>query len=90
MSSPISYWRQSQSQVPLLGKQGQLLSFTTVNNHLVGVIKLRNKTITAPLIFNTKAPQIGDLVIAVLRILKKESSQSLIEYGLKFQLKSEI
>ena len=90
MSSPISYWRQSKQQQPLLGQSGKLISFTKVGDNWIGVVKLKDNKITAPLIFNTKNPKIGDRVIAVLRILKKENSYDLIEYGIKFQFKKEI
>jgi uncharacterized OB-fold protein len=92
-TSPITYWRESQKQKSLLGKKGKLLSFTKnqATNSWIGIVKLTGgKKITAPLIFNTKKPQINDSVVAVVRILKKPNSEDLIEYGIKFQFQSEL
>lgn len=89
-NSAISYWRQTKDQIPLLEKEGEIISFTKVENNWIGIIKLIDKRITAPLVFNTKKPEIGDKVRAVLRILAKPNSEDLIEYGIKFQFIKEI
>lgn len=89
-TQPAKYWRKEQKEKLLLGQTGTIKTLTRLedsNRHLA-IIKLENNSqITGEVISPLTSPKIGDTVSATVRIKKKSSPSSLIEYGIKWLIR---
>ncbi len=86
--SPAIYWRRQQDLKKLLNKHGEIIAITNVINskHYSGIVKIDDQNISTSIISSNLKPNVGDKVVGVLRISRKNNKQSLIEYGVKFKL----
>lgn len=95
--TPIVIWRESKKNFQRLGQKGELVSFTKIHTpvkdfvkqrpYWVGIIKLKDgEKITAQLVVEGRLPKIGKEVIGVLRRLRVQDEDSIIEYGVKFKV----
>ncbi len=96
MKNPILNWRQQKQKYQLLGKQGRIVSFTKITNppqgfgllpyHVAIVDFGKQGKQTGQLVLEGKIPVRGGRVRAVLRIIGRQDSKELINYGVKFKL----
>lgn len=96
MISPVKVWRRQKYTKELLGKSGQILSFTTIvvtgpqfkkyAPYPVVLVKLENGTKTyGQLVDYDKGHlKIGQRVYSVLRKVRQPTTDGVIAYGIKF------
>jgi len=95
MKNPIRKWR-NKNKYQYLGKQGEIVSFTKVNNpplnfgrlpYYIGIIKFPGGgQITGQLVLEGQEPAIGKKAEGVLRIIGQAKDEEIINYGVKFKL----
>lgn len=99
MDSPVKVWREARKRYQHLGKIGRLISFTNIRQgpagfekntpYWVGIVEFRNgKRATGQIKLKTKNGRLktGMKVVGVLRRLKDEEEEGVIEYGVKFKV----
>lgn len=95
MSSPVVNWRKSKQLNKYLNKRGKLLVWTKIYAapagfeheapYFSGIVEFEDKTKSAVQIVDIKEEdlKIGLEVISVVRKIGSQSSESIIDYGIK-------
>lgn len=95
-TSPVKIWRNQGKIQKLLGKEGTILSWTTIYvppagfegaaPYIVALVALSSGMYTAQLVeWKKDHLHVGQKVRAILRRTKEASSEGIIPYGIKFQ-----
>ncbi|KKP58703.1 MAG: hypothetical protein UR52_C0017G0019 [Candidatus Gottesmanbacteria bacterium GW2011_GWA1_34_13] len=99
MFSPIKIWRNQKYIKELLGKKGEIISYTIVRiapqgfesqaPYPVVLVRIGNKNHIGQLVdANETEIKIGQKVIAVVRRIRNPHPEGIIPYGIKFKLLS--
>lgn len=97
MISPVKVWRRQKTIRDLLGKEGVILSWTTIFTpptqfrhiapYIVAMIRLEDKTnIMAQIVDHSGALQKNQRVVVVLRKLRESSPEDVIPYTIACKL----
>lgn len=97
LNSPVKIWRKQKEVTELLGKKGEIISYSLIHIPPLGfmsqapypivIVELENgKKRTGQLVdWTDKDLKIGIEVIAVLRRAREEDKEGVIPYGIKFK-----
>ena len=97
MLSPVKIWRNQKYIKNLLGKTGEIVTFTCVRMPPQGfenqapfpvvIVKIGSQNYIGQLVdCDFKEVQIGQKVIAILRRVRDPHPEGIIPYGIKFRL----
>ena len=97
MKSAVTIWRKQKKDKLLLGQQGKIVTWTTINipppkfmgltPYSVVLVELENKQkVYGQLVnFEENELKIGQKVMSILRRSGKVGAEDVIEYGVKFK-----
>ncbi len=96
MLSPVKIWRNQKNISPLLGRVGEIVSFTMIRvppqgfenqaPYPVVLVKIDQQVHVGQLVDHQGQIKIGQKVEAVLRRVRQPDAEGVILYGIKFKV----
>lgn len=86
MSSTVEIWREREARYRYWGRKGRIVSWTKIaaGGYWVVMVEIGKERTVGQLV-ESRGPEIGDRVIGVMRRLRRERENGVIEYGVKFK-----